>query len=309
MHLDETHFAGDNSGPSASRSQAGDTANADATDGAGFSADRCVDVRACRECEHVVIRHRDRASRANRASDQLSLLYAEINKCMVQVEDILPTFNALAVRLHDAGLSNSPDLPRAARIRRQLTAAFNSLDQISKRILQLPAETPTAKRLHLSIRRAVAQYLQLHMFPLTMLPKPERRLSSASSTTSASTLGRTPRTPTPLRNHSTMSSLNSVDAGGAEDGSDGLNNEETVPESPASKHQSAGESEEQAGSPFVSMSHHEKLESISVLRDQRERVKGYINEAQRERRLDDAMSLQSSLKDLEAELALIEQTL
>ncbi|KAI8323331.1 hypothetical protein GQ54DRAFT_237781, partial [Martensiomyces pterosporus] len=228
-------------------------------DGAGFSSEHCADVRTCKECEHIVIRHRDRAARMNQAPDALTVLYADVNAFMAQVEDALPTFNALAIRLNDSGSVATPDLPRAARIRRQLTAAFNSLDQTSKRILELPADTPTAKRLHLAIRRAVAQYLQLHMFPLTMLPKPERKVSSASSTTTMNT------TEDEVSNQPVL---------------------EMPPTPPTA----------------MSMSHHEKLESISVLRDQRERVKGYISEAQRDRRLDDAKSLQMSLNDLEAEL-------
>ncbi|KAJ1944769.1 hypothetical protein EC988_005905 [Linderina pennispora] len=59
----------------------------------------------------------------------------------------------------------------------------------------------------------------------------------------------------------------------------------------------------------VDMAHDEKLSTLSVLRDQRERVKGYIREAQRERRLEDAVSLQTSLSDLEVELSLIERNL
>ncbi|KAJ2174085.1 hypothetical protein GGF45_004221 [Coemansia sp. RSA 551] len=53
----------------------------------------------------------------------------------------------------------------------------------------------------------------------------------------------------------------------------------------------------------------EKMASLDVLRDQRQRVLGYISEAQKDRRLEDAMSLQTSLNDLDIELSLIERSL
>ncbi|KAJ2306473.1 hypothetical protein IWW55_001434, partial [Coemansia sp. RSA 2706] len=60
---------------------------------------------------------------------------------------------------------------------------------------------------------------------------------------------------------------------------------------------------------IAAMAAGEKLASLEVLRDQRQRVLGYISEAQKERRLEDAASLQASLTDLDVELSLIERSL
>ncbi|KAJ1943836.1 carboxypeptidase Y-deficient, partial [Linderina macrospora] len=177
-------------------------------DGSGFSQEQFANVKACRDCEHIVLRHRDRTARATQAPTVLGQLYARLGQCMEQVEEVLPTFNALALRLGGGGgTTSSPDLPRAARIRRQLTASFNDLDKVSKRIAQLPAPTATDQRLHMAIRRSVAQYLQLHMFPLTMLPKPDHSKGTKAD--------RTPRAPTPLR-QSTSAAEVSEDGEGAQ---------------------------------------------------------------------------------------------
>ncbi|PIA16353.1 hypothetical protein COEREDRAFT_42841 [Coemansia reversa NRRL 1564] len=216
--------------------------------GQGFSASHRADIRACRTCEDVIIRHRD------------------LRASMALVEETLPTFNALATRLGNHAAA--PDLPRAARIRRQLTAAFNGMDHASKCIAALPVKDATSTRLHSAIRRTVSQYLQLHMFPLTMLPKPARRPHSLLQSDSS------PRAPTPLRVHT---------APGTADGSE--------------------------VDRIAAMPSHEKMSSLDVLRDQRQRVLGYISEAQKDRRLEDAMSLQASLGDLDVELSLIERSL
>ncbi|KAJ2618104.1 carboxypeptidase Y-deficient [Coemansia sp. RSA 1365] len=362
-----------------------------APDGQGFSASHCADIRACRTCEDVIIRHRDRLARAAPQASALVKLYAQVRASMALVEETLPTFNALATRLSNHAAA--PDLPRAARIRRQLTAAFNGMDHASKCIAALPVEDATSTRLHSAIRRTVSQYLQLHMFPLTMLPKPARRPHSLLHSDSS------PRAPTPLRVQTApgtadgsevdvspvgslplSTSTFSVEAsklfpvrgsisdnasaesstandlssplrdttpttilhaggqnphdnddskatlttgltrvvGGAATGiassllsyvvatkpkadNDAVCHEELVQQALASD-----PGKEQR---IAAMSSHEKMSSLDVLRDQRQRVLGYISEAQKDRRLEDAMSLQASLGDLDVELSLIERSL
>ncbi|KAJ2720152.1 carboxypeptidase Y-deficient, partial [Coemansia sp. Benny D115] len=360
-------------------------------DNQGFSSDRCADIRACVDCERVVLRQRDRIARSHSGTaygdgGQLALLYSQVRGTMKHIEDLLPSFNTLAFRLQ-AGATAASDFPRAARIRKQLTVAFNDLDQASKRIVALPAASQTSARLHSAIRRMVAQYLQLHMFPLTMLPKQEQRRSASPLRQPTPLANATPRllTPSGAQNakspalpnvespevaSSTTSPPSSVSsapqsnqrsdsissdgtanivAGGGIDGAatgDALNKpgiamglasavggtatgfassllSYVVPRAAKrrgdeleSGHQSNEEQIRRALEADPGKEHRiaamplsEKLASLEVLRDQRQRVLGYISDAQRERRLDDAISLQASLSDLDIELSLIERNL
>ncbi|KAJ2847902.1 carboxypeptidase Y-deficient [Coemansia brasiliensis] len=336
-------------------------------DGAGFSQTEHADIRSCRECTHVVERHRDRIARAAPRAPELMRLYEHIRSSMALVEEYLPTFNALAIRLHRSNSPGSnaspgglPDLPRAARIRKQLTAAFAEMDQVSKRIAMLPAASAGDSRLHSAIRRAVAQYLQLHMFPLTMLPRPPRRPASMLGSNSAEPMVESPagslpssvstsvgpgRPTTFLAAASDCSDVASVeesstanDSGNSPyaDRSSSAGAAKTLVQSVGGaasglassllsltrskpKPDAFGEHDERvrqalAADPtkahrIASMPTDEKLASLDVLRDQRQRVLGYIGEAQRERRLEDAASLQTSLDELDIELSLIERSL
>ncbi|KAJ2082103.1 carboxypeptidase Y-deficient [Coemansia sp. RSA 988] len=357
--------------------------------GQGFSASHRADIRACHTCEGVIIRHRDRLARATPQASALIRLYTQVRTSMALVEETLPTFNALATRLRSHAAT--PDLPRAARIRRQLTAAFNGMDHASKCIVALPADNTTNTRLHNAIRRMVSQYLQLHMFPLTMLPKPARRPHSLLQPDSS------PRAPTPLRVQTAPGTGNGSEATASPPAplplststfsadvqkhvaarsstSDNASAESTTanelssplrdmtttaaphaesrnPDSSGSA-KSAGLTRGISGATtgiassllsyvvaakpktdkdnaarhdelvkqalasdpgkeqrIAAMAPHEKMSSLDVLRDQRQRVLGYISEAQKDRRLEDAMSLQASLGDLDVELSLIERSL
>ncbi|KAJ2694797.1 carboxypeptidase Y-deficient [Coemansia sp. RSA 1285] len=354
-------------------------------------ASRVAELRACADCEHVVLRQRDRMVRAQQQlnPDALARLYAAARECMATVEATLPAFNALAIKLQGSSAADSAPMPgdiaRAARIRKQLTAAFNSLDTLSKRIVALPAANASSTRLHVAIRRAIAQYLQLHMFPLTMM-MPERsspRRSQSRASVASSGAGDTPSSVLPsqllsagsLSPPSSLTTLNADDAAAfsssssparhanqqqqqqppppAGDGSDerqgrsssserrssvasslfslvrlsnpllssNNNGKPTAassisPNSDASARELEEESIRQAllSDPgkhdrIAAMNQDEKIASLEVLRDQRQRVLGYISDAQRARRIDDAVSLQASLDDLDTELSILERSL
>ncbi|KAJ2162676.1 carboxypeptidase Y-deficient [Coemansia sp. RSA 552] len=300
-----------------------------------------ADIRACHDCEHVVLRHRDRRVRsAGPLPSELTRLYAQIRADMKQVEAALPAFNALAVRLR-AG-NSAPDLPRAARIRRQLTAAFGSMDHASKRISALPAAGPLATRLHTAIRRSVAQYLQLHMFPLSMLPaaKPRQPLPALRTQTAPANGSASPAGTSTASAGDTFSAADTLPEVESLTGSDILLPPPRVVESPEpAATDSPGiartlmsyvvpakptapavtaddelvrralEADPDKAQRIAAMPAGEKMESLDVLRDQRQRVLGFIGDAQRERRLDDAASLKASLVELDVELSLIERSL
>ncbi|KAJ2662699.1 carboxypeptidase Y-deficient [Coemansia sp. RSA 1200] len=369
-------------------------------------ASRVAELRACADCEHVVLRQRDRAVRAQQQlnPDALARLYAAARECMATVEATLPAFNALAIKLQGPSAGDSAPIPmpgdiaRAARIRKQLTAAFNSLDTLSKRIVALPAANASSTRLHVAIRRAIAQYLQLHMFPLTMM-MPERsspRRSQSRASVASSGAGDTPSSVLPpppppqlisagsLSPPSSLTTLNADDAADfsssssparhanqqqqqqqqplppAGDGSDERHGRSSSSERRSSVASSLfslvrlsnpllSSSSSSNGKPaaaaaasstlpdsdtyareldleeesirqallsdpgkherIAAMNQDEKIASLEVLRDQRQRVLGYIGDAQRARRIDDAVSLQASLDDLDTELSILERSL
>ncbi|KAJ1667594.1 carboxypeptidase Y-deficient [Coemansia sp. RSA 1646] len=375
------------------------------------SINRYAEIRACAECEHVVLRQRDRVARAlqQQNPDELTRLYSSVREYMAKIEETLPTFNTLAMKLthHSASSAGPPDISRAARIRKQLTMAFNNLDAASKRIVALPVSNKSYTRLQLAIRRSIAQYLQLHMFPLTMLPKPERpgtRSQSRASVVSMESISRPTRTPTPLRMQqsfgngggggsaniaddddvaslpSSMSTLNLETTPPSSSAPNGTriaavpfsmnqtsrsNSAETTTAAAAAAAAAAATNEEDDAIPtatsksnsgiassllsfvkiakptsssepseasvammqqeesirqalltdpgkrdrIAAMAQDEKIASLEVLRDQRQRVLGYISDAQKDRRIEDAVSLQSSLIDLDVELSLLERSL
>ncbi|KAJ2554784.1 carboxypeptidase Y-deficient [Coemansia sp. RSA 1933] len=292
-----------------------------------------AEIRACVTCEHVVLRQRDRAVRAaSQQPSELQRQYLVVREHMRQVEESLPTFSALAARLRMDGMGGQgagvPDMARAARLRKQLVVAFNGMDGASKRIAAMAARTQGDVRLHAAIRRAVAQYLQLHMFPLTMLPKPERPSRAPSSASvSSSPLGRrqsqtdddagsfpsstvsTPSVPADLGPRST--SIDTTNLTSSLLSFVGISTTRRTtsddPSSAASQDVMVMDPDNQAR--IAAMPQDEKIVSLQVLRDQRQRVVGYIGDAQRDRRLDDAQSLQASLNDLDVELSLLERSL
>ncbi|KAJ1832926.1 carboxypeptidase Y-deficient, partial [Coemansia sp. RSA 2703] len=144
-----------------------------------FSAERTAQVRACAECLRTVRLVQERVRRQrDRLQGPLEIerLYLVTRQAIKLVDRVLPVFNSLVIRL--APHNNSPDtalLARAARMRNQLTEAFGSLDAASREIAKAPAESPGDARVRSAIRAAVVQYLQINMFSLTMLPRVDRR--------------------------------------------------------------------------------------------------------------------------------------
>ncbi|KAJ2822822.1 carboxypeptidase Y-deficient [Coemansia furcata] len=269
--------------------------------------------RTCGDCARTVARIRTRHT--PRPIAPVVPLYEDIRGGMADADALLPAFNKmLAHHRHQA------DLARAAALRRKLTAAFGAVDRASKLIAALPAATPTDARLHAAVRRAVVLYLQTHMFTLSMVPPSNNRQS-----------GSLPATPAPVSRSSSI---------------DQPLQQQIVAESPPPAPVTAPSSAPPAASGGLAASLlsyvvaprakpkeapqppddvvevdaerraqlaetplEEKLATLQVLRDQRQRVLGYISEAQRERRLEDAGSLQTSLQDLDAELSIIERNL
>ncbi|KAJ2747357.1 carboxypeptidase Y-deficient [Coemansia sp. BCRC 34301] len=219
-----------------------------------------AELRVCLDCDRTVARMRTRHAMRLAADDSpLKQLYEDMRGGMADADVLLPGFNVMLAKVR-GGIGGQAEAARAAAVRRKLTAAFACADRASKAIAALPAASPTAARLHGAVRRAAVQYLQTHMFTLSMLPSRQSAVSL-------------PATPTPVSREA------SIDQ----------------PVSYATTNSS--------------LSQEDKLTSLEVLRDQRQRVLGYIAQAQKERRLEDAISLQASLADLDEELSSIERNM
>ncbi|KAJ2348206.1 hypothetical protein GGH91_001498 [Coemansia sp. RSA 2671] len=247
---------------------------------------------------------------------------------MAEADGLLPAFNKMV---------GGRDLGRAAALRRRLTRAFGDVDRASKAVAALPGASPTDARLHAAIRRAVVTYLQTHMFTLSVVPSrapaslpatplPPRSASSelpavdpvpvsASTTTSV---------PPPVSESTTATSMSTTATSVSPAGGGGLAASllsYVIPARPTAtgKEQAALlldslveralSADPQRQARLAETPLEEKLASLQVLRDQRQRVLGFISEAQRERRLEDAISLQASLSDLDVELSIIERNL
>ncbi|KAJ2909845.1 carboxypeptidase Y-deficient [Coemansia aciculifera] len=299
---------------------------------AGAAAGDC-ELRVCGDCSRTVARIGTRHEMRSAAAGERSLLetyYAEIRAGMADADGMLPRFNAMLARVRSG--EGGGELARAAAVRRKLTAAFSCSDRASKAIAALPADSPSATRLHAAIRRAVVQYLQTHMFTLSMLPTPSSNPSSGAASL--------PATPPPIS--SSGSRETSIDqppiqiaatpAPAAAAAAAAVNSTSfatsllsyVIPLRPTHPPAAIGQESDmsldglvaramaadpQKQAALLDMSREEKLASLEVLRDQRQRVLGYIAEAQKERRLEDAMSLQASLSDLDVELSIIERHL
>ncbi|KAJ1723362.1 carboxypeptidase Y-deficient [Coemansia erecta] len=328
-----------------------------------FSADSTAEVRACASCLGIVGRVQERVRRLRARAEgpgEVQRLYAEAREAMRMADRVLPAFNALVLRIAPqshgvaAAAAGSPDVAlvaRAARIRSQLTDAFGRVDGASRRIAEGPAVSPGDARVRAAIRSAMVQYLQLHMFSLTMLPRIERKgsvgrnskgtvmmsppqqqllqtqpetdaalvadeVETASADTrsigtpASESLSVSSEPPMPsaglarsLLSYIVPRRVSAAATGGASTGPAAGSHvaEELIQRALASD---PGKETRIAG-----MALDEKLASLDVLRDQRQRVLGYIAEAQRDRRLEDARTLQASLTDLDVELSLIERNL
>ncbi|KAJ2788266.1 carboxypeptidase Y-deficient [Coemansia interrupta] len=299
-----------------------------------FSTDRTAEVRACSRCLGLVgrVQMRVRRMRAlEQGPGELLGVYGEAREAMRVADRVLPVFNALVLQITRGSGVEPVLVARAARLRSQLTDAFGRVDVASRRIAAGPAESPGDARVRSAIRSAMVQYLQLHMFSLTMLPRKDtpskksknnqgtvlpKRVEDMSVTgDTESQAGDTRSVGTPV---SENLSVSSEPPGSSSTGLARSLLSYIVPRRVAETTAAAADDEDirraLASDPekelrIAGMALDEKLATLEVLRDQRQRVLGYIAEAQRDRRLEDAYTLQGSLRDLDVELSLIERNL
>lgn len=130
-----------------------------------------IDVRMCRDCKTTVFSKKDFAAELNhKPSDQRA--YENLVQFEIGIRSLLPSFQRLLVALQDPDKPLSHEtLAQAGKVRKRLLDAFGKYDQVSKRIRDLPTQSPTQARLQKAVYNQSANFLNLHMLPLKSLPK------------------------------------------------------------------------------------------------------------------------------------------
>lgn len=130
-----------------------------------------LDVRMCRDCKSTVFSKKDFAAQLNhKPSDQRA--YENLVQFEMGIRSLLPSFQRLLVALQDPDTPPSQaTLAEAGKVRRRLMDAFAKYDIASKRIRDLPTQSPAQLRLQKAIYNQSANFLNLHMLSLKSLPK------------------------------------------------------------------------------------------------------------------------------------------
>ncbi|KAI8865680.1 hypothetical protein GQ42DRAFT_129202, partial [Ramicandelaber brevisporus] len=162
---------------------------------------------------------------------------------------------------------------RAMAMRRQLQDAFAQYDATAKAIARLPVASASSSsaRMYSNIYNAAVMYMQARMVPLNVLP---RMLHESTQQQKAQR-------------------QQSSDGGDASASSDAA-------------------SAEKRGAARQQLTEAERLEAmqmVQVLREQRTQVAGFVAEAVKHRRLEDAQTLQLSLDELDGEISRIAASL
>ncbi|KAK4544576.1 hypothetical protein LTR36_004148 [Oleoguttula mirabilis] len=130
-----------------------------------------VDVRMCKDCQRTIFSKADFARElAAQTPDQRA--YQNLVQFEHGIRLLLPKFQRLLVTLQDSERPPTPaQLAEASKVRKRLTDAFTQYDVASRRIRDLPTESPTQQRLQKAIHQQATTFLHVHMLPLKSLPK------------------------------------------------------------------------------------------------------------------------------------------
>ncbi|RKP05799.1 hypothetical protein THASP1DRAFT_32366 [Thamnocephalis sphaerospora] len=231
-------------------------------------------MRTCATCCTIISRRHAKQHGVVKQTPLMDL-YESMLVHRAAINRLLPKFNELAQVLRTSSSDAQDHLgrDRASTIRKELTDSFALYDGISKKILRLPTANDTEQRLQQAIYHTCNMFLQQYKLTLSLLPKMARSTPTQSPSVSAS--------------------------------------------SPASFSASTSAHGEQAHPPTHPPPSHsaadiratELRETLSVLRDQRERVEAYMREASERRKFEDVQTLKLSLDDLETEIERIRSEL
>lgn len=122
----------------------------------------------------------------------------EVAKLKLTIEETLPKYNSLLMtlryfypssqtmhlilylpRARKNLTSDHPEYITASRLRKSLMDHFSALDRIAKRLKSIPTPAaPYHRRFYDNFVKAIAQYLQTHMFTLQLMPNIEAKKES-----------------------------------------------------------------------------------------------------------------------------------
>ncbi|KAI9143815.1 FYVE zinc finger-domain-containing protein [Paraphysoderma sedebokerense] len=248
-------------------------------------------VRCCVSCRSAV--YKRRWMNVDYSNVPIVVLYNTMTNARLKIMELLPKFNELVWKLSNLDTrTNLQDIKirksyhLATSYRKELVSWFSQVDNLAKKIHSLPTSSTQEKRIHQNILMATNNFLQTHMFTLSLLPKLSKdgtltpnRSSSQDSISSPKPLPSTPSlTPQQTSSPSFLTSLLGISSS---------------PSTPAKS--------------SVIQPNPEKEMYLQTLIEQYTQVEAFINEATQKRRLDDVQSLKVSLDELVKEIVKIEK--
>jgi hypothetical protein len=130
-----------------------------------------IDVRMCKDCQRTIFSKAD-FSRELASSPPDQRAYQNLLQFEHGIRLLLPRFQRLLLTLQDPDKPPSPaQLADAAKVRKRLTDAFTQYDSASRRIRDMPTQSPTQARLQKAVHQQATNFLHVHMLPLKSLPK------------------------------------------------------------------------------------------------------------------------------------------
>lgn len=130
-----------------------------------------IDVRMCKDCQRTIFSKAD-FSRELSTSPPDQRAYQNLLQFEHGIRLLLPRFQRLLLTLQDPEKPPSPaQLADAAKVRKRLTDAFTQYDSASRRVRDMPTQSPTQARLQKAVHQQATNFLHVHMLPLKSLPK------------------------------------------------------------------------------------------------------------------------------------------
>ncbi|KAJ4124109.1 carboxypeptidase Y-deficient [Fusarium equiseti] len=249
-----------------------------------------IDIRMCRDCKHTIFSARDfAASLQHKPADQRA--YETLRQFERGIQQLLPSFHRVLLNLQpekkesgEIDLNKPPpthaQIQEAAKIRKRLVDSFAKYGTAAKRLRDLPAESPTQRRLQAAIYTYASGFLHTNMLPLKSLPQMLRSRSSASSSTAVSTQRLL------ASHHHFGSSLRHSELADTETSSQAPSEGSTVV--------SQLETEEK-----------ELRERLVILEEQKFMVESMIKTAQGSRRFEEVSALSRNVDELDAEIKVL----
>lgn len=236
-----------------------------------------IDVRMCKDCQRTIFSKADFSRELSTLPpDQRS--YQNLLQFEHGIRLLLPRFQRLLLTLQDPENPPSPaQLAEAAKVRRRLTDAFTKYDAASRRIRDLPTQSPTQTRLQKAVHQQATNFLHVHMLPLKSIPKVMKHATPNGKPT--------PRAPNGKPQGALASiKYNDVSNGGSRPSSSRAS-------STSSAAVTALEAEEK-----------ELRERLIVLEEQKFFVSEMISDANRRRQFDEVSALSGNVEDLSREI-------